>query len=57
MMLQSARFCRFCHHQARQSFDYTPGRQDDQGRASAIPILIKFGTWSGECVVSSPAVP
>jgi hypothetical protein len=31
MILQSAGFCRFCHHQARQNFDYTPRHQDDQG--------------------------
>jgi hypothetical protein len=40
LILQSAGFCRFCHHQARQRFDYTPMHQDDQGRFSPISKIV-----------------
>jgi TrwC relaxase len=35
MILQSAALCRFCHHQDRQKFVYTPRHQDDQGQSSS----------------------
>jgi hypothetical protein len=35
MILQSARFPHFCHHQLRLAFDYTPMHQDDQGQFSS----------------------
>jgi len=35
VILHSARFGRFCHHQLRLAFDYTPGHHDDQGQPAA----------------------
>jgi hypothetical protein len=35
MILQSASFCRFCHHQLPPSLYYTPMHQDDQGQPNS----------------------